>query len=262
MFFAGAFLDGLRSQSWSRKSVKRGPPVAFTEDFKIPVGTREVYFDHRSLQRWVDETSATLLPMLGTREENKTLVLEEPGKKERNFMRLKWVPVPLHDLRTCDAHCAKGGYWGADGPISLPWLGTGWDTWMSLSPMEVYTLRGSHRLCRGKVCIGGLGIGYSLERVLQRKAVEHVTVVDTCAPLVELLKPGFERRYPGRVSFVVSDVWKHLSKDGKPSSLDYDTCFIDIWPGYAGNKKDTDYLRLKRACENAPKSVRCLAWGT
>jgi len=44
---------------------------------------------------------------------------------------------------------------------SLPTL----NVWMSLTPMEVFTLRPGLRLARGKVVVAGLGLGWFLQKV-------------------------------------------------------------------------------------------------
>ena len=243
----------------SLKEPRRAPPtlppgvtvIPFTEDFTC---ASKMCFEHKSLQAWVDETAAVLLPML---PKGKSITVGEGYDR----MTLAWVDVPIYDLVPIRCHAGHGRSWGADGPVKLPVLRDCDQVWMSLSPMEVLTLRRHHKSLHRHCCIGGLGLGYSLERVLANPKVRHVTVVEMSQPLVDLLRPSIDQRHPGRVTFVVDDVWKHLSKDGAADPLDYDSIFIDVWPGFGGNTKRATFKDLRDACCRAPKRPYCCGWG-
>ena len=75
----------------------------------------------------------------------------------------------------------------------------------------------------GKVLIGGLGLGVVLQRILQRKEVDHVTVVEKYQDVIDLVGPHYRSK---RVTLICDDVltWK------PPKGEKYQTIYFDIWP--------------------------------
>ena len=129
-------------------------------------------------------------------------------------------------------------------------------TWMSLTPLEFFTLRYGVQAAQGDVMIGGVGLGWLLGRVCAKDSVRRVRVVDLSPELVEWFRPAIERAYPAvvtkSVEWVVDDAWNHIDCFGA------DTCnLMDIWPNYADAKHDQAVKRVR--AERNPKRLWC--WG-
>lgn len=120
-----------------------------------------------------------------------------------------------------------------DGDISIPRVcqrNRGSDTyklipWMSITPMEILSQRGCLRFARGHVVIGGLGLGWLLRKVLARKQVTKVTLVEKSQELLDWMPiPKLMR-----LEVVCGDANEVIP------SLTADVALIDIYPDYGGN---------------------------
>jgi hypothetical protein len=145
-------------------------------DRKLVVPARHPY--------WLNDPEATKIPV-GNRV---FYVRELPPtiKKHRYGGGYFFDPPrgPLYDapVRLETYHGGRKGFVGWDGPVLVPILTTPDGTangkvWMSLTPMEVFSQRQGIGVAKGNVLIGGLGMGWFARRVLEKKAVKHVTVV-------------------------------------------------------------------------------------
>lgn len=155
----------------------------------------------------------------------------------------------------------QGGRKGSvvfDGPVVIPTLyetkrlGVSYDRepWMSLTPMEIMTMRPGTRMARGDVVVAGLGLGHQLIEVSQRKQVKRLRLVERDASLVEWLMPRIEPLLGCAVETVVGDAYVELPK------LAADVALVDIFPNYGNN--DYEAERLRRSCKSIPK-IWC--WG-
>ena len=68
------------------------------------------------------------------------------------------------------------------------------NVWMSLTPMEIFTLRGGTRRAKGHVVVAGLGLGYQLMEVCRRPQVKRVTLVEIDRALMDWLLPVIRRK--------------------------------------------------------------------
>lgn len=129
-------------------------------------------------------------------------------------------------------YASKRGKVMFDGDVLIPVLFYKDTTspFMSLTPMEVFTLRGGTRLAKGHVVVGGLGMGYQLREVLNRKQVQHVTLVEKDPDLVDWILPRVTTETDRqRLTVIVDDAYKVIPK------LTADVALIDIYHGYNGN---------------------------
>lgn len=137
-----------------------------------------------------------------------------------------------------------------DGPVTIPVLVedcTGRRrVMMSLTPMELWSLRPGTRLARGHTVIAGLGLGWQLVQVAKRKQVERITVVEKSQPLVDLVWPVVQGLLPAgkQVDLVVGNAYKLAPK------LECDTLLADLDPSYGGN-----------SFVHCPKAKRTWVWG-
>lgn len=104
------------------------------------------------------------------------------------------------------------------------------EPWMSITPMELLTLRPGTKRAKGRVVVAGLGLGHQLIEAANRRSVTSVVVIERDASLVTWLMPHIERHLPaGKVQVVIGDAWKELPK------LEADVALVDVFPNYGGN---------------------------
>ena len=63
--------------------------------------------------------------------------------------------------------------------------------WMSLTPMEIESHFMPISLATGHVGVGGLGLGYYTQRILQKEAVESVTVYELDQNVIDFYYENF-----------------------------------------------------------------------
>lgn len=142
-----------------------------------------------------------------------------------------------------------------DGPVMIPMLrgptpGHAKPFWMSLTPMEVFSLREGIDLAQGRVLCAGLGMGWMTMRILEKPDVTHVTQIEMSPEVVEFSGKPLAKRFPGKIDFVIDDVWEYLSD----VDLDqFDSIIFDIWPQYGTAHMDRRFQQLK--------DLHPLVWG-
>lgn len=100
---------------------------------------------------------------------------------------------------------------------------------MSNTPMEVRTNQAIIRAASGQVLLNGLGIGMVLSAILQKPEVDHVTVVEKHAEVIELVSPSYKDprvtiihsdaltyKPEGRFNAVWHDIWDYICADNLP----------------------------------------------
>lgn len=157
---------------------------------------------------------------------------------------------------------SKKGHVIFDGPVTIPTLWKGrtstdgkfyWNQhpFMSLSPMEMFTLRGGIRRAKGHVVVAGLGLGYQLLEIARKKTVRQITLVEIDEELTEWLLPRIRKLITKPLKVVVGDAYKVMPK------LTADTAIVDIFPSYGNN--DWEQAKLRNSC---PDIGHIWCWGT
>lgn len=146
-----------------------------------------------------------------------------------------------------------------DGPVTMPVLYNREPTgrlsvWMSFTPAEIMSQRAGLKLAKGKVLIGGLGIGWLLRRVAEKKSVREIVLVEKSKELLDWYgrdlcgKIAMETNKPIRV--ICDDVLNQMGKHGEETRH-----LIDIWPDWP------NYLsHLPKEWREAIKAVKHF-WG-
>ena len=118
---------------------------------------------------------------------------------------------------------------------------------MSMTPMELISLRNGTRFAKGHVVIAGLGLGHQLIEVAKRKSVKKITIVEQSEGLIEFVLPAIMQHVmPGRdIELVIGDAYKEVPR------LTADVALIDIFECYGFNE-------FRPRCPNIPH-VWC--WG-
>jgi predicted RNA methylase len=155
-----------------------------------------------------------------------------------------------------------------DGPVNIPSLhergydGVVWkeDPWMSITPMEMLTLRPGTKLAKGHTVVAGLGLGWQLAQVLAKRSVKKVTLVERSQELIDWVLP----RVPGidacrdRLEIICGDARDVLA------NFAADVALIDIFPGYGSNEFFVTYDNDERfrGGRSRPKNIpNVWCWG-
>jgi hypothetical protein len=198
---------------------------------------------------WEPDCLFDVPPMTGAPGErlDKTKVVWCPGPEKR-FLYANHVLPEGSPLKI--GLGARRGRVFFDGPVTMPVLseqvrGSAKPmVWMSHTPMEVFTQRAAVRRARGRVVVGGLGLGWLLSRVAAKKSVTEVVVVEKEPALDCWLRPRLLEKYPAvreKVGFVVDDVYSFMARDG--ARRGETTYLLDIWPSF--NDPDPEFDRWK-----------------
>lgn len=115
-------------------------------------------------------------------------------------------------------------------PVSVPVLDEGGRTWMSLTPAEVFSLRAGTKLARGRVIIGGLGLGHQLIEVTHKRSVREVVVVEKERALLTWLWPRIQEHCGKAPVEVVEGAAEKVIP-----TMEADVALVDIEPSYGYN---------------------------
>jgi hypothetical protein len=142
------------------------------------------------------------------------------------------LPV-LEPLLTCLGNRKGQVFFNGDIVIPVIRQPREWDhdrVWMSLTPMEVFSLRPGTRLAKGHTVIAGLGMGHQLIDVTNKRNVREVTLVEKEQGLVDWVLPRIEKHLgQAPVEVIVGDAYDALK------TLEADVALIDIFSSYGGN---------------------------
>jgi len=114
--------------------------------------------------------------------------------------------------------------------------------WMSETPMECFTQRTGIRLAKGKVVIGGLGLGWFLNQIARRKQVTEIVVVEKENILIQWLWPRICWHYPdvqarlnaGQLNIRYDDVYNVIDKQHTEENTVF---LLDIWDTFLNYDK-------------------------
>lgn len=105
--------------------------------------------------------------------------------------------------------------------------------WMSLTPIEMMTLRPGTVRAKGHTVITGLGLAHQLIDVSWRPDVTKITLVENNQHIIDLVLPEARRHMRPDVEFdlILGDANKVVPK------LTADVALLDHYPEYGGNRK-------------------------
>jgi len=96
--------------------------------------------------------------------------------------------------------------------------------WMSLTPLEIQSHYLPIKKAKGKIAVGGLGMGYYLLKVMEKDNVSIIDVYEQEQRVVDFFKENFsDRKGFEKVEFIVGDIRKTLNKE------QYNFAYIDIY---------------------------------
>jgi hypothetical protein len=123
--------------------------------------------------------------------------------------------------------------------------------WMSLTPAEILTLREGTKLAKGRVVIGGLGLGHQLIEVSKRLQVKEIVLVELSQELVDFYLPRVRPLIKKRLTVLVGDAFQIIP------TLSADVALLDMFPAYGGNEPATRALAAR-----SPKIKKMWGWGS
>lgn len=101
-------------------------------------------------------------------------------------------------------------------------------TWMSVTPHEINTMKDSLAEVHGKAVTFGLGMGYYAFMAAQKENVSSITVIEKNPTVIALFKerllPFFP--HPEKIRVIEEDAFHYASAMKRES---YDYSFVDLW---------------------------------
>ena len=113
--------------------------------------------------------------------------------------------------------------------------------WMSLTPMEVFTLRPGICMARRKVVVAGLGLGWFLKQVHDRGCVDEVVMIERDRDLLDWYGHDLCGRLPKVKDVICGDALAYLGRLGRHTKYLY-----DIWPSLGDASRDRRFQAAKR----------------
>lgn len=128
---------------------------------------------------------------------------------------------------------------------------SGWDVWMSLSPMEIWSQRSGIRAATKKVALAGLGMGYLLNEVAKKPSVKEIVVIERDRELLDWFGVKLCDSIPKVIDIICDDFWNWADRFEPDCRM-----LIDIWKGFGDAAYDPRLKELRK------KRRYVWAWGS
>lgn len=125
--------------------------------------------------------------------------------------------------------------------------------WMSIVVGEVFSQRSGVVKAKGKVLVGGLGLGWFLNKVHQKESVEEIILVEHSQELLDWYGYEMCRKLPKVREVICNDVYAVVHRFPDHQLL------LDIWPILRGEDSAETDPRLAALRQDA--GDRVWAWG-
>lgn len=135
--------------------------------------------------------------------------------------------------------------------VQIPVLSENSRVWMSHTPMEVITCQGGIDIAKGHVLMGGLGIGYQANCILNKNEVTKLTIYELDEDLINTIGKSLVDVFGDKVEFINESIYE--------AKEIYDTYVIDIYPSYTDFLDDD--LLLKTFPDFLGDREKYWAWG-
>lgn len=122
--------------------------------------------------------------------------------------------------------------------------------WMSIIPHEINTMIEPIKNAQGNVLVLGLGLGYYLFHILEKKDVKSVDVIEFDRNVISLFNKHLINLFPNKekINIIFDDAIKYLANNKKK----YDYVFSDIWHNVADG--EGLYLKIKAYEDKYPNT--------
>ena len=125
------------------------------------------------------------------------------------------------------------------------------EIWMSVTPAEIFSCRPGVRAATGRVVLGGLGLGWMLEKIHAKKTVKEIIVVEKSKELLDWYGTALCAKYPKVTAVVCDDVFTYAEK----SQVDDTRWVLDIWQSFGDAADDWSVEKMRK------RGMRVWAWG-
>jgi len=116
---------------------------------------------------------------------------------------------------------------------------------MSLTPFELFTCRPGIRRAKGNVFMAGLGLGFMAHRILQKKTVTRLTIVEKDFDVIRVFGSRLENLYNcKRLDIIHADFYEYAKGKGKLKN--YDSIIMDIWMKFGDARRDQKAKELTK----------------
>lgn len=237
-------------------------PIPFTETFKWE--DLDATFTADSFTKWVHDALpiTKIMPSV-----HHTKAREKGTKIGRWIFYMRPLPIwhyasPfMFSSRLCPTRGTLSVYRGTnereicfDKKVDIPVLATEsmLSPIMSLTPNEVFTLRGQIRRAKADTAIAGLGLGWVARKVLQRNQVKHLTIYEKDQNLIDFFGASLTKDFGDRLTIVCCDAYEAPWHN-------HDVALWDIWEGFGHAADDYKYLKIRDALRQNGKV--CVGWG-
>jgi len=127
-------------------------------------------------------------------------------------------------------------------PIPITTLSDKKGTWMITTPAEQVQAHNALRRCKGRVLVGGLGLGYFVKKLQEKDNVTSVVVVEISQDVINLVWKYHQ--FDQRFQIICTDIKKYLKR--YTSNRRFDWVYLDIWRGDGEGQFINTVLPLKR----------------
>jgi hypothetical protein len=126
------------------------------------------------------------------------------------------------------------------------------------SPQESYTQYLAYRHCHGHVLVGGLGVGMAPTRLLRKKRVKSVVVVEKSNAVIRMVGSQLPD-----LTVVKADLFRYLKNRCYEQQFGrkFDSAFFDIWSPTEGSVWDAYVVPLRRLVYRNSGPVEVGNWG-
>lgn len=253
--------------------------IDWSEKFKPPRANRIITFPAQEYQKWVEtllpDSLASIQPLVESEARTKGhkvgrfIYYLRPLPMWRWGSRWEGLGMPfitsssMIPLRNkLELYKGSGGakaYCAFDGNISIPIIGIkdiyhgSIEPWMSLTPNEILTQRGQVKRAKGNVGLAGLGMGWAARRILERKQVKHLTVIEQDLDIIKLFGTPLKEQFGDRLTLVAGDAYNQ-------DWPQFDVSIWDIWENHTDCQFDKEFISIMQ--QLAEQGKTCVYWGT
>lgn len=114
--------------------------------------------------------------------------------------------------------------------------------WMTNTPAEQTSQHHALKKCKGRVLVGGLGLGYFVKKLQEKDNITKVTVVEISQDVINLVWK--QLRLDSRFSIIHMDIKKYLKI--RICTREFDWVYLDTWRGDDESEFVNTVLPLKR----------------
>jgi hypothetical protein len=143
-------------------------------------------------------------------------------------------------------------------PIPVTSLKIGKETVMVDDPLQWCGMQDLARQCKGKVLIGGLGLGLILHALQDNKDVTEIHVIENNFDVIKLMVDKLPRDKP-KWQIIPADVYWYL--DHRAKCQKYDTVVMDIWWGRGSIQIGMEMMVATAKTKYALPDAKLMIWG-